>query len=164
MLSMVNANGTTANGSSLIDEILREGARRMPAAAPEAEVNTCIAELADERDEKGHRLVVRNGYHQPKKVTTAAGAVPAPEQFLGSAAGLSPAAVTRLTQQWQADHQVFGERGLSSSDYVHVWGDGIHPRIRLREAKSCALVLMGVRADGTKELIAMSDVYCEAER
>ncbi len=75
MLSVVNADGTTANGSSLIDEIVREGARRMLAAALEAEVNAYIAELADQRDEKGHRLVVRNGYHQPRKVTTAAGAV-----------------------------------------------------------------------------------------
>lgn len=74
MLSIVNADGSTLNGS-LIDEIVREGARRMPAAALEAEVNTYIAEVAEERDESGRRLVVRNGYHQPRKVTTAAGSV-----------------------------------------------------------------------------------------
>lgn len=38
MLSAVNADGATVNGSSLI-EIVREGARRMPAAALEAEAN-----------------------------------------------------------------------------------------------------------------------------
>ncbi len=38
MLSRVNDDGTTANGSSLIDEIVRDGARRMLAAALEAEV------------------------------------------------------------------------------------------------------------------------------
>lgn len=75
MLSVVNDDGTTTNGSSLIDEIVREGARRMLAAALEAEVNAYIAELADERGDKGRRLVVRNGYHQPRQVTTAAGAV-----------------------------------------------------------------------------------------
>lgn len=75
MLSVVNDDGTTTNGSSLIDEIVREGARRMLAAALEAEANAYIAELADERDDKGRRLVVRNGYHQPRQVTTAAGAV-----------------------------------------------------------------------------------------
>ncbi|QIY75912.1 IS256 family transposase [Streptomyces sp. RLB1-33] len=214
MLSVVNADGTTETGS-LIDDIVREGARRMLAAALEAEVNAYIAELADQRDEHGRRLVVRNGYHQPRKVTTAAGAVevkaprvndkrvdeasgerkrfssailppwcrkspkisevlpllylhglssgdfvPALEQFLGSTAGLSPATVTRLTQQWQADHQAFGERDLSASDYI--WADGIHLRIRLREAKSCVLVLMGVRAGGTKELITMNDGYRES--
>ncbi len=46
MLSVVNADGSTPNGS-LIDEIVREGARRMLAAAPESEVNAYIAELAD---------------------------------------------------------------------------------------------------------------------
>lgn len=44
-----------------------------------------------------------------------------------------------------------------TTDDVYVWSDGIHLRIRPREAKSCVLLLMGVRADGTKELIAMSD-------
>ena len=75
MLSVVNADGSTADGSSLIDEIIREGARRMPATALEAEVNTYIAELADQRDETGRRLVVRNGYHQPRSVTSVAGTV-----------------------------------------------------------------------------------------
>ncbi|SOF02375.1 Transposase, Mutator family [Streptomyces sp. OV198] len=69
MLSVVNADGTTANGSSLIDEIVREDARRLLAAALEAEVDTC---MADQREEAGRRLVVSNGYHQPRKVTTSA--------------------------------------------------------------------------------------------
>jgi hypothetical protein len=57
--------------------------------------------------------------------------VPALEQFLGSSPGLSPATVTRLTAQWQADHQAFGERDLSDSDYVYICADAIHLRIRL---------------------------------
>jgi putative transposase len=213
VLSVVNADGTTGTGS-LIDDIVREGARRMLAAALEAEVNAYIAELVDQRDEYGHRLVVRNGYHQARKVTTAAGAVevkvprvndkrvdettgerkrfssailppwcrkspkisevlpllylhglssgdfvPALEQFLGrSLTGDGhpphPAVAGR--------HAAFSERDLSTSEYVYVWADGIHLRIRLREAKSCVLMLMGVRADGTKELIAMSDGYRES--
>lgn len=75
MLTVVNEDGSTHDGSSLIDEIVREGARRILAAALEAEVNAYIAELGDQRDENGLRLVVRNGYHQPRKVTTAAGVV-----------------------------------------------------------------------------------------
>lgn len=47
----------------------------MLAAALESEVNAYTAESAHERDENGHRLVVRNGYHHPRKVTTAVGAV-----------------------------------------------------------------------------------------
>lgn len=47
----------------------------MPAAALEAEVDQCIAELAGQRDEQGRRLVVRNGRHRARTVTTAAGPV-----------------------------------------------------------------------------------------
>ncbi|MFC5672215.1 IS256 family transposase, partial [Streptomyces incanus] len=88
--------------------------------------------------------------------------VPALEQFLGSSAGLSPATVTRLTQQWQADHAAFMDRGLSEVDYVYVWADGIHLNVRLEEAKACVLVLIGVRADGSKELVALKDGYRES--
>jgi putative transposase len=88
--------------------------------------------------------------------------VPALEQFLGTSAGLSPATVTRLTVQWQADHTAFRYRDLSATDYVYVWADGVHLRVRLEEAEAAVVVLMGVRADGTKELIAMSDGYRES--
>ncbi|MBN0049293.1 IS256 family transposase, partial [Streptomyces actuosus] len=88
--------------------------------------------------------------------------VPALEQFLGSSAGLSPATITRLTQQWQADHAAFMDRDLSEVDYVYVWADGIHLNVRLEEAKACVLVLIGVRADGSKELVALKDGYRES--
>ena len=211
MLSVVNNDGTTEAGS-LMDDIVREGARRMLAAALEAEVNQYIVELAGERDEVGRRLVVRNGHHRERTVTTAAGPVavkaprvndkrvdgetgerkrfsskilapwcrkspkisevlpllylhglssgdfvPAMEQFLGSAAGLSPATVTRLTKQWTDDHTAFQARDLSDSDYVYVWADGVHPKVRLGQAHSCVLVLMGVCPDGRKELIALAE-------
>ncbi|GAA1370244.1 hypothetical protein GCM10009612_59670 [Streptomyces beijiangensis] len=47
MLTVVTEDGTTPHGS-LIDEIVREGARRMLAAALETEVNAYIAELTDQ--------------------------------------------------------------------------------------------------------------------
>jgi hypothetical protein len=46
---------------SLIDEIVREGARRMLAEALQAEVDAYIAQFTAERDKDGRRLVVRNG-------------------------------------------------------------------------------------------------------
>ena len=58
-----------------LDEIVLDGARRMLAAALEAEVDAYIAGLADERDERGHRLVVRNGHAEPRTITTAAGPI-----------------------------------------------------------------------------------------
>jgi hypothetical protein len=52
---------------SLIDEIVREGARRMLAEALQAEVDAYIARFAVERGEDSRRLVVRNGYHQSRE-------------------------------------------------------------------------------------------------
>jgi putative transposase len=66
---------SAAGSSSLIDEIVREGARRMLAEALQAEVDAYIARFVHDRDENGHRLVVCNGYHQPREVLTSAGAV-----------------------------------------------------------------------------------------
>ncbi|GAA2990884.1 transposase-like protein [Streptomyces fulvorobeus] len=83
--------------------------------------------------------------------------VPALEQFLGGTAGLSAATVTRLTKQWQDDHAAFQQRDLSDRDFVYVWAAGVHPKVRLGQAHSCVLVLLGVRLDGTKELIALAE-------
>jgi transposase-like protein len=203
--------------SSLIDQIVREGARRMLAEALQAEVEERIARFAEERDERGHRLVVRNGYHEPREVLTSAGAVevraprindkridpetgerarftsailppwcrktpkinevlpllylhglssgdfgPALGEFLGSSAGLSSSAITKLTETWRAEQRAFAERDLSGVDYVYLWADGVHVNIRLEEHKLCLLVMIGVRADGRKELIALADGYRES--
>ncbi len=48
-----------------LDEICREGARRMSAAALEAEVDEYITNLVDRVDDEGRRLVVRNGHARP---------------------------------------------------------------------------------------------------
>ncbi|MFL0177878.1 IS256 family transposase, partial [Mycobacterium sp. SMC-18] len=220
MLTVVHdaeeANGGEA-GRSLLDEIVRDGARQMLAAALQAEVAAYVAAFADQLDENGHRLVVRNGYHQPREVLTAAGAVqvkaprvndrrvdpdsgerqrfssailpawarkspqmsevlpllylhglstsdfgPALEQFLGSGAGLSATTITRLTAQWQDEARTFAARDLSGSDYVYLWVDGIHLKVRLDQEKLCLLVMLGVRADGRKELVAITDGYRES--
>ena len=58
-----------------LDELAREGARRMIAAALEAEVDEYVAALVDELDEDGRRLVVRNGHARERKVTVGSGTV-----------------------------------------------------------------------------------------
>src|SRR4051812_46909697 len=65
-----------AAGGSMLDEIVRDGARQMLAAALQAEVAAFVDAHVGEVDEQGRRLVVRNGHHEPREVTTAAGAVP----------------------------------------------------------------------------------------
>lgn len=205
------------SGGSLLDEIVRDGARQMLAAALQAEVAAYIEAFKDELDENGHRLVVRNGHHDPREVTTAAGAIPvraprvndkridettgerrrfasailpawarksprvaevlpllylhglssgdfgpALEQFLGTSHGLSAATITRLTKDWQDEAAAFNKRSLAGTDYVYVWVDGIHLKVRLQQDKVCLLVMIGVRADGTKELIALDDGHRES--
>ncbi len=73
--SQANEN-RPVGGSSLLDEIVRDGARQMLAAALQAEIAAYIDEHRDQLDERGRRLVVRNGHHAEREVTTAAGAVP----------------------------------------------------------------------------------------
>lgn len=77
-------------------------------------------------------------------------------------AGLSPTTITRLTGEWRKEYEHFCSRDLSDREYVYVWADGIHFRVRLEEERLCTLVLMGVRADGSKELIAVADGYRES--
>ncbi len=58
-----------------LDEIARQGARRMLAEALEAEVDAYIEAARDQRDEYGHALVVRNGRAREREVLLGAGAV-----------------------------------------------------------------------------------------
>ena len=200
-----------------LDELAREGARRMLCAALEEEVASYIAAHKHERDECGRALVVRNGKGRARKVTMGSGTieVKAPrvndkrvdedgqrQKFtskilppymrrspkvaevlpilylrglstgdfrealpvlLGEdAAGLSPTAITRLTATWETEYRAFRQRDLSDRDYVYVWADGVHFNIRLEDDRLCTLVLIGVRPDGTKELIAVEDGYRES--
>jgi transposase-like protein len=193
------------DGSSLIDELVREGARRMLAEALQAEVDDYIARFTGQRDTDGRRLVVRNGSHQPREVLTSAGAVdpdtgerrrfssailppwcrktpkitevlpllylhglssgdfvPALGQFLGSTAGLSAPVITKLAETWRSEQRAFAARDLSGVDYVYLWADGIHVNIGLEEHKLCLLVMIGVRAEGRKELVALAEGYRES--
>lgn len=78
------------------------------------------------------------------------------------AAGLSPTTITRLTASWETEYQAWRRRSLAETDYVYVWVDGVHFRVRLEDDRLCTLVMIGVRPDGTKELIAVEDGYRES--
>jgi transposase-like protein len=89
--------------------------------------------------------------------------VPALQEFFGSEAGLSSAAITRPSEHWQQEHEQFMGRDLSERDYVYLWVDGIHTNVRLgSDARLCCLVVLGARLDGTKELVALADGYRES--
>jgi len=89
--------------------------------------------------------------------------VPALAEFFGTTAGLSAPAITRLTASWTAEREAFMGRDLSGVDYVYCWVDGVHFTVRLGEDdRLCVLVMVGVRTDGTKELVAIADGYRES--
>src|SRR5665648_1012070 len=74
MLTVVSGEDAGRAGGapdrSVIDEIVREGARAMLAAALRAEVAAYVEAHAGEVDEHGRRLVVRDGYAEPRQVLT----------------------------------------------------------------------------------------------
>src|ERR687889_597742 len=202
-----------------LDEIARQGARKMLAQALHAEVEAYLKAAEGERDERGRALVVKNGYARSRQIVCGAGAIevsaprvndkrvdeasgkrkrfrsavlppymrrspkvsevlpllylpglssgdfaPALREFFGSEAGLSPASVVRLTEQWQEERKEFTERELSEKDYVYIWVDGIHTKVRLgRDERLCCLVIVGAGIDGKKELVALQDGYRESE-
>ena len=89
---------------------------------------------------------------------------PALEQLLGEdAAGLSPSTISRLCKDWEAEHARFRERSLRFHRYAYLFVDGVHVSVRLGEDdRLCLLVVIGVREDGTKELLAVEDGYRES--
>jgi putative transposase len=203
-----------------LDDLAREGALRMIAAALEAEVDDYVRSFAQERDEDGQRLVVRNGKAKERKLTVGSGTLPiraprvndkrideesgerqrfssrilpayarrsprvtevlpvlylhglstgdfgpALRDLLGEdASGLSSSSIQRLTESWQAEHAAFRKRELRFHRYAYLFVDGVNVKVRLGEdPKLCVLVVIGVREDGEKELLAVEDGYRESE-
>jgi putative transposase len=202
-----------------LDDLAREGAQRMIAAALEVEVEQYVSSFTEEVDEDGKRLVVRNGHALQRRVTVGSGTVPvraprvndkrvdeetgerrrfssrilpkyarrspkvtevlpilylrglstgdfgpALRDLLGEdAAGLSPSSIARLTESWQTEHEEFRKRELRFHRYAYWFVDGVHVSVRLGEdQRLCLLVVIGVREDGAKELLAVEDGYRES--
>ncbi|MCA2959757.1 MAG: IS256 family transposase [Silvanigrellales bacterium] len=212
ILSLV---GSEANApKDLLMEIMREGARKMLVAALEAEVEDFISSCADSRDERGKRLVVRNGHARARDIITPLGPlevrtprvhdkrrneegkkvsafsskilppylrktksiedlVPwlylkgistsdfpeALQALLGDGVrGFSANTVVRLKQVWEQEFRSWRKESMQGKKFVYLWADGVYFNIRLGEGeRQCVLVIVGVREDGTKELVAMED-------
>ena len=196
-----------------LDEIVRQGARKMLLAALDAEVEEAISKYKDEVDETGRRLVVRNGRSKTRTVTLGSGSIDiesprvndrrdgkkftskilppymrkspgveslipalyllgistgkmstALKDFFGEGTmGLSPATVSKLLKTWEKDFEFFKRRKIDKK-YVYIWADGVNVKVRLGDDKKvCVLVIIGVTADGDKELLGVQEGYRESK-
>jgi len=207
------SEGTAPEITQTLDELAREGARRLIMKALELEVEEHITKLRAARDEDGHALVVRNGKARERTVTLGAGAIKlrAPrvhdrrpgERFtsrilppymrrspqleealpvlylkglstgdfsetlstlLGpEAAGLSATTITRLLRGWRQEYEEWRKRSLPGKECVYIWADGLYFGVRLEEDRLACLVIIGVLADGSKEVIALEEGYRESQ-
>ncbi len=207
---------TWGDGPLELDELAREGARRMLRCALEAEVAEYVEKYRGERDEQGRALVVRNGHAEERKVTVGSGTIPvrAPRvndkrvvdgdrqrfsseilppylrrsknvaevlpalylqglstgdfekalpMLLGADAALSASTINRMLKDWQGEYEAWKQRRLDGEDYIYIWADGVHFKVRLGENDAvAALVIIGARPDGTKEVLAIEDGYRES--
>jgi len=202
--------------NSPLEEIIREGARKLLQAAIEHEVSAYIDTFKEQRDENGKRMVVRHGFLPKRDLLTGIGPlsikqprvrdkregksftsdilprymrrVPsldnlipilylkgistgdfteALEAILGeNAKGLSASTIVRLKKQWEQDYKGWAKRDLTGKRYVYFWADGIYFNVRLEDTESkrqCFLIIIGARADGTKELVGVLDGYRESK-
>lgn len=156
---------------SALDEVLRQGAQKLLREAIQNEVDEYIQAHVLLRDEKGHRLVVRNGSLPQRQIQTPAGDVAirqprvddrrADRKFISrllppylrrtpslealipalylrgvstgdftealasllgpNAAGLSPANIVRLKEDWAKEFAQLSARDLSGKRYVYWW-------------------------------------------
>jgi len=210
---ITNFDNKSLNNSNPLEEVLREGAKKMLQAAIENEVLEFIENHKTIKDKKGHRLVIRNGYlperniqsgignikiKQPrirdksknikftssilprymKKCPSLENLIPilylkgistssfqeALESILGDKAkGLSPANIVRLKKSWELEYKDWGKRDLSNKYYIYLWADGIFFNVRLDKDRPCLLIIIGVRSNGKKELVAIHDGYRESK-
>lgn len=197
-----------------LDDLARQGARQMIALALQLEVAEYVARHSEQRDEAGHRLVVRNGSAPPRTLYIGGMPVevqaprvndrregekfqsqilppyvrrsrrleeaipilylrglstgdfaPALQELFGEAAkGFSPTSIVRFKQVWEAEYQAWQKRDLSGTEYLYWWVDGVTFPVRLEEDRRLTcLVVVGVRQDGTKEVIGLEEGYRESE-
>jgi transposase-like protein len=207
-----DTNGTNPEISQSLDDLAREGARRMIAAALELEVEEYLETARHLRDDRGHAVAVRNGKARERTILLGAGSIKmqAPrvhdrrlgqrftskilppymrrsprleevlpvlylrglstgdfseglEALLGpKAVGLSATTINRLLKVWQDEYRAWRKRSLKGKEYVYIWADGVYFNVRLEDDRLACLVIIGVRPDGRKEVVALEDGYRES--
>ena len=80
------------------------------------------------------------------------------------ARGLSPAALGRLKAEWAQEHTEWQRRSLCGKRYAYWWADGIYTNLRAEDdPRICLLVIIGVTAEGKKEIVTVTDGLRESK-
>jgi len=206
------AGGEGSEVRDSLEAYVREGARRMLAAALEEEVT---AFLGRDRYERGKPYRgYRNGHHPARELTVGVGAVEvrvprvagvppevAPDGFqsqvvaryqrssqgtqelfirlyleglatgdfepvfrelVGETTALSANAVVRLKERWGEEYETWKQRLLREHHYAYIWSDGVYVGAGSEPERTALLCVLGVREDGTKELLALELGYRES--
>ncbi len=82
-------------------------------------------------------------------------------ELVGATAALSPTSILRLKQEWDDEYRLWRGRPLTER-YVYIFADGLYLKAGLEKEKTAMLIVIGVRADGHKELLAMEEGYRES--
>lgn len=81
--------------------------------------------------------------------------------LVGATAALSPNTILRLKDEWRQEYEAWKQRPLTER-YAYIWSDGLYLKAGLEHEKTAVLVIIGVREDGQKELLAMEQGYRES--
>ena len=86
------------------------------------------------------------------------------EELLGEGIkGLSKSSIHTLKKSWESDMDEWKKSPINDQ-FVYLWADGVHVKIRLGEDKSISLlVVIGVNQNGEKKLLAVDSGYRESE-
>lgn len=208
----LNPAGDGAAVDDTLERMVREGARRMLAAALEEEVT---AFLGRERHERGKPFRgYRNGHLPARELTVGVSAVevrvprvakapadvaphgfhsqvvhryerasastqalfarlyleglatgdfePVFRELVGETTALSPTAIVRLKERWADEYASWKRRSLADHQYAYIWADGVYLGVGDDDENSALLTVIGARADGTKELLALELGYRES--
>lgn len=194
-----------------LEELAREGARRMLERALHSEVDAYLGRRRYDRADDDGFSGYRNGYARDREISVGTWAVevrpprvadtpphippfrssilprgrslthetqrlfarlyleglssgdfePAFRELLGTRAALSSSTILRLKEDWRAEYTVWRSRPITGR-YAYCWADGIYLGVGAEAEHSCLLVVIGARADGRKELLAMELGYRES--
>lgn len=81
--------------------------------------------------------------------------------LVGETAALSPSSILKLKEEWQREYETWRKRPLRGR-YVYLYADGFYLKAGAEQDKTAVLVVLGVDAQGHKELLAMERGYRES--